>query len=131
MIRDTVFYHICVVYLRIYPNCNEEFDFKSSQSINQSISIAPLQVTFYSEALPATARTLCWSFHVESHRAIVSEGLAQGPYVAPRAGFEPTTLGLQANDLTHYHHASTIDCIHQIWPWPNSFFMFIFRHLKF
>src|SRR3984885_10081102 len=66
-----------------------------------SISIAPLQVTLYSEALPTTAQTLCWSFHVEAHRAIVSEELAQGPYVARRAGFEPTTLRPQANARTH------------------------------
>src|ERR1700733_13515863 len=69
-----------------------------------SIYIAPLQVTLYSEALPTTARTLCRSFHAETHRAIVSEGLAQGPYVAPRAGFEPTTLRPQANTYPLYHH---------------------------
>src|ERR1700733_14366955 len=46
-----------------------------------SISIAPLQVTLYSEALPTTAQTLCWSFHAEAHQAIiVSAELAQGPY---------------------------------------------------
>src|SRR6218665_2127945 len=28
-------------------------------------------------------------------QAIVSEGLAQGPYMAARAGFEPTTLRMQ------------------------------------
>src|ERR1700733_13215937 len=70
-------------------------------SLIYSISIAPLQVTLYSEALPTTARTLCWSFHAEAHGAIVSERLAQGPYVAPRAGFEPTTLRPQTNALTH------------------------------
>src|ERR1700733_9568458 len=48
-----------------------------------SISIAPLQFTIFSEALPTTARTLCWSFHAEAQRAIVSEGLVQGSYVAP------------------------------------------------
>src|ERR1700733_1754483 len=66
-----------------------------------SISIAPLQATLYSEPLPTTARTLCWSFHAEAHQAIVSEGLAQGLYVAPRARFEPTTLRPQAGALTH------------------------------
>src|ERR1700733_10037944 len=30
-----------------------------------SISIAPPQVTLYSEALPTTARTLCWSLHAD------------------------------------------------------------------
>ena len=31
-------------------------------------------------------------FHAEAPQATVSEGLAQGPYVAARAGFEHTTL---------------------------------------
>src|SRR6218665_2974244 len=31
-------------------------------------------------------------FHTEAPQATASEGLAQGPYVAARAGFEPTTL---------------------------------------
>jgi len=31
-------------------------------------------------------------FHAEAPQATVSEGLAQGPYVAARAGFEPTTI---------------------------------------
>ena len=31
-------------------------------------------------------------FHAEAPQAIANEGLAQGPYVAVRAGFEPTTL---------------------------------------
>src|ERR1700733_1851312 len=76
-----------------------------------SISIAPLQASLYSEALPTTARTLCWSFHAEAHRVTVSDGLAQGPYVAPRAGFEPTTLRPQANTYPLYHNASQIACM--------------------
>src|SRR6218665_1633050 len=31
-------------------------------------------------------------FHAEGPQATASEGLAQGPYVAARAGFEPATL---------------------------------------
>jgi len=31
-------------------------------------------------------------FHAEASQATASEGLAQGPYVTARAGFEPTTL---------------------------------------
>ena len=31
-------------------------------------------------------------FHAEAPQATASEGLAQGPYVADRAGFEPATL---------------------------------------
>jgi len=31
-------------------------------------------------------------FHAEAPQATVSEGLVQGPYMAARAGVEPTTL---------------------------------------
>ena len=37
--------------------------------------------------------TLCRSLHAEALEAIVSEGLVEGPYMAARAGFEPTALG--------------------------------------
>ena len=33
-------------------------------------------------------------FHAEAPQATVSEGLAQGPYVTARTGFEPATLRL-------------------------------------
>ena len=36
--------------------------------------------------------TLCRSLHAKALQATVSVGLAQGPYVAARAGFKPTTL---------------------------------------
>ena len=36
--------------------------------------------------------TLCWSLHIEALQATAGKGLAQGPYMAARAGFEPTTL---------------------------------------
>jgi len=55
-----------------------------------NISIAPFQVHYYSEAL--LQLTLCRSLHAEALQATASEGLAQGPYVAAKAGFEPTTL---------------------------------------
>ena len=54
-----------------------------------AISIAPLQVLYYSEALPTTAR-------IQSAQTTV----AQGSYVAARAGVEPTTLRLKAIDST-------------------------------
>src|SRR6218665_3629843 len=54
-------------------------------SVIQTISIAPLQIRFYSEAPQAT----------------VSYGLAQGPYVAVRVGFEPTTLQSKGSDSTN------------------------------
>ena len=63
---------------------------------------APL-VHYYSETLPTTARTYTVSeFHAEAHaQATVSKGLAQGPYVAARAGVEPTTLRLKVIDSTN------------------------------
>ena len=39
-------------------------------------------------------------FHVEAPQATVSEGLAQGPYVAARAGVEPMTLRTKGVDST-------------------------------
>ena len=59
----------------------------------QAISIVPLQVHSYSEALP-TQHEYCVGV-AEAPRAIVSEGLAQGPYTAARAGFEPVTLRMK------------------------------------
>ena len=46
-----------------------------------------------SEALPTTA--ICRSLNAEALQATVREGLAQGPYVAPRVGSEPVTLRLK------------------------------------
>ena len=45
-----------------------------------------------SEALPTTEIDTVWSLHAEALQATASEGLAQGPYVVTRAGFEPATL---------------------------------------
>src|SRR6218665_1348155 len=67
-----------------------------------AISIAPLQVFYHSEALPATARILYRSFtpKARSAQATAGKGLAQGPYVTARAGVEPTTLRLKVIDST-------------------------------
>src|SRR6218665_208446 len=67
--------------------------------IHSAISIAPLQVLYYSEALPTTARILYRRF-TPKRKATVGKGLAQGPYMAARAGVEPTTLRLKAIDST-------------------------------
>jgi len=37
--------------------------------------------------------TLFRSLHAEALQAIAGKGLAQGPYMAAKAGFEPTTVG--------------------------------------
>ena len=64
------------------------------------ISIAPLQVHYYSEVLPTTALILCRSWHAEALQVTVSEGLAQGPYVADRAWFELAMLWTQGTEFT-------------------------------
>ena len=43
-------------------------------------------------------------FHGEAPQATVSEGLAQGPYVAARAGVEPMTLRTKGVDCTNAPH---------------------------
>ena len=48
-------------------------------------SIAPLRVHYYSEVLPTQHDTVP-EFHGEAPQATVSEGLAQGRYVAARVG---------------------------------------------
>ena len=60
-----------------------------------AISIAPLQVLYYSEALPTTARIPYRSFTPKRTGNGTGKGLAQGPYVAARAWVEPTTLRLK------------------------------------
>src|SRR6218665_130256 len=66
-----------------------------------AISIAPLQVHYYSEALPATAWILYRRVSHRGAQATASKGLAQGPYVAARVGVEPTTLRLKVIDSTN------------------------------
>ena len=61
--------------------------------------IAPLQVLYYSEELPTI--TIALEFHAEAPQATASERLAQGPYVAARAGFEPTTLRTKGDESTN------------------------------
>ena len=43
-------------------------------------------------------------FHAEVPQATVSKGLAQGPYVAARAGVKPTTLQTKGVDSTNAPH---------------------------
>ena len=45
--------------------------------------------------------TLCRSLHPEALQTTASEELAQGPYVAAKAGFEPTTLRSKSIDSTN------------------------------
>ena len=67
-------------------------------SFTPDISIAPPQVYYYSEALPTTALIMCHSQHAEAQQATVSEGLAQGPYVSARVGFEQAAILAQSTE---------------------------------
>jgi len=84
----------------MYPTNSSRNNLKHSFIYFGYFYIAPLQVYYYSEALPTTALILCQSFHAKAPRAIASEGLAQGPYAADRVGFEPATLWSQGTELT-------------------------------
>ena len=44
---------------------------------------------------------MCRSLHAGALQATAREGLAQGHYVAARAGFEPATLLSKGIDLDH------------------------------
>jgi len=48
-------------------------------------------------------------FHAETPQAIASEGLAQGPYVAARAGFKPETLRTKGIESTNEPPYPTTD----------------------
>ena len=50
---------------------------------------------------PTTAIDTVWSLHAEALQATVSQGLAQGSYVAARAGFELATLRSKDIDSTN------------------------------
>src|SRR6218665_1808829 len=74
-------------------------------SFIQAFSLAPLQVHYYSKALQTQHGYYVSEFHAEAPQATVSEGLAKGPYVAARVGFEPTTIrmkGVESNNETLY-----------------------------
>ena len=58
--------------------------------------IVPLLVHYYSEALLSTALLLCLK---QNRYRQLSEGLAQGLYMAARLGFEPATLRTQDTEL--------------------------------
>src|SRR6218665_498397 len=77
-----------------------------------AISIAPLQVLYYSEALPTTARILHQSFTPKRPgNCSVGKGLAQAPYVVA-SGSRTHDPSVESNRLNqsattshhHYHH---------------------------
>ena len=68
-------------------------------SFIHAISIAPLQVTNTQRRSRHSVDTVS-KFQAEAPQATVSEGLAQGQYVAAIAGFEPATLRKKGNEST-------------------------------
>jgi len=64
-------------------------------SFIQAISIAPLQPTTTQRRSRHNTDTVL-EFHAEAPQTTASEELAEGPYVAAGAGFEPSTLQTNA-----------------------------------
>ena len=56
------------------------------------ISIALLTAWAFQKRSRPQQLTVCWSLHAKALQATASEGLAHGPYMVARAGFEPATL---------------------------------------
>src|SRR6218665_1290759 len=53
------------------------------------------------QSLSRHSKNTVSEFHAEAPQSIASEGLAQGPYVATRVGFEPMTLGTKGVKFTN------------------------------
>src|SRR6218665_514880 len=74
-------------------------------------------------------------FHAEAPQATVSEELAQGPYMAARAGFEPTTLRAKGFDSTNEPPRPTMNCAFSLvgpslWNWLSLALRLIHRILS-
>ena len=71
--------------------CAEQLCHSFIHSFIQAVSIGPLQVHYYSEALRHSMDTVS-DFHTEAPQATASEELAQCPYVAARATVWPKVI---------------------------------------
>src|SRR6218665_1852787 len=73
-------------------------------SFIQAISIAPLQLQlqghYTTRRRSRHSTDTVPEFHAEAPQATVSEGLAQGPYVAARLGVQPMTIQTKGVDST-------------------------------
>src|SRR6218665_1517097 len=78
-----------------------------------SISITLLTTSSFQNRSRPQQLTLCRSLHAEALQAIAGKGLAQGPYMAARAGFESTTLWSNGVVSTNAPPCPTIVAI---WP---------------
>src|SRR6218665_1019480 len=83
----------------VLPKCSIVYQI-IIHSFIQAISIAPLKSTTTQKRSRHSTDTVP-EFHAEVPLATASSGLAQDPYVAVRAGFEPTTLRSNGIDSTN------------------------------
>ena len=100
-------YHSIIIKCNIKTttySCHNLLFCHSSSSFIQANYIAPPQVHYYSEVLLTQHGYCVGVSHQSATGATASEGLPQGPYVAARAGFEPTTFGRKATNLPMSHH---------------------------
>jgi len=79
--------HVCILCMYSFIHSGYFYSFSSSPLLLRDA--------------PDTARNTVPEFHPEAPQATVSEGLAQGPYVAARAGVEPMTLRTKGVDSTN------------------------------
>ena len=73
----------------------------TSNSFIQVISLAPLQVHCYSEALPTQHGHRVGVPRRSPADNTASEALAHGPYLAAWAGFEPTKIRTKGDESTN------------------------------
>ena len=90
----------------------------------QAISIAPLKSTTTQRRSRHSTDTAS-EFHAKSAQATVSKGLAQGPYMAARVGFELMTLLTKGDESTNETPCPTnqtactsATCLSRLWPQP-------------
>src|SRR6218665_2954260 len=76
----------------------------NNHSFILAISIAPLQVHYYSEAL-STARILCRSFTPKRHRQLRVKDLPKVPTWRLKRDSKPRSFGRTASNLPMNHHA--------------------------
>ena len=84
-------------------------------SFIHGISIAPLRIHYYSDVL-STPHGHCVGVSPWSATGNCEWRTCQGPYMAARAGSEPTTFGRKASNLPMSHHTPHII----LWDWLTS-----------
>ena len=86
----------------IFVFCDGRFPLDCSfHSFIPDISIVPLQVYYYSEALLTTARILCQSFTPKRHRQLRMKDLPKVPMWRPEWYSKPMSLQTKGNESTN------------------------------